>query len=211
MPMAETTLTRGTGYYIQGDTFSNNATNGDWSWYIGQWRQDYWNETEYGAGCVAYSVPAIKDRKTGRAITIPCAFSANSGVKKLKAVLSTTAPSGTEWRFGPVSGVVSDEISFGSGATSLTFAVTDGVDLSGQTVYLYLYSPDEGYGTNGSGSSVVTSKFSDAALTYTERKGGARISSGGTMKLYAAVIFTGGVPKRYIPMVYKSGVWKVQS
>lgn len=211
MAMANAELPKGTGYNIQGRTLYNTDETGDWSWYIGQWSQDYGNEYEYGAGCVSFTVPKIRDKKKGRTITIPCSLSRTFGYKQLNAVLSTTAPVALEWRFGPVSGVCSNVVTFDGTTETLEFTVNDGVLLSDQIVYLYLYSDNYGYGATVSKHCITTLSFGDAALTYAVQNGGARIYAGEKMKLYPAIIYTAAGWKRYVPVVYTKDGWKRQS
>lgn len=167
--MATAKLTRGAGYFAYYRTFYDNSSSGDWTWYIGQWSTDYWNEADYGAGAVAYSVPSISDSLLSRTITIPCTFYNQSGACKVYAVLSTTKPTDDlSFRYGPTSGVISNEVLFkGGDTTSLSFTLNNGVNVSGKTIYMYMYRPNEGFGTNGTNSSVVTKSFSDGTITYT--------------------------------------------
>lgn len=213
MAMANAELPKGTGYQMQSKTLYNTDDTGDWSWYIGQWTQGADNEYEYGAGCVTFTVPKIKEKKRGRTITIPCTLARTYGYKPLHAVLSTTAPVGLEWRFGPVSGVCSNVVTIDiesvySTPMTLEFAVNDGVVLSGQTVFLYLYSPYYGDEDNSEKHCITTLSFSDAELTYAVQNGGARINTDGKMKLFPAIIYTAAGWKRYVPVVYTKDGWK---
>lgn len=208
--MTNAELPKGTGYNIQTKTLYNTDDTGDWSWYIGQWGLDFGNEYDFAAGCVSFTVPKIKERKKGRTITIPCTLARTYGNKPVHAVLSTTAPVGLEWRLGPVSGVCSNVVTVdvvsGQGAPkTLEFAVNDGVVLSGQTVYLYLYSAND---WGGNKDCITTLSFSDATLTYAVQNGGARINTDGTMKLFPAIIYTAAGWKRYVPVVYTKDGWK---
>lgn len=175
--MGTAVLTRGAGYFIQSNHFYTTVgqSDPDWTWYIGQWRQDWGTDLEYGAGCIAYTVPKIDDRLLSRTISIPFDFYGNTGMCEVCAVLSTKAPeSGSlDFRYGPTSGIISDvqQTAFlGSGARNMTFnfKLTDSIGISGQTIYLYLYSPFGGHGTNGDGSSIVTKDLYDGSLTYSE-------------------------------------------
>lgn len=170
--MATATLTRGHGYWIQANTFytNKNQTEQDWSWYIGQWTQDYWTDAEYGAGCVEYHVPDIEDRLLSRTISIPFRFYGQSGMCEVFAVLSTSAPSSgsLDFRYGPTSGVISnvEKTKYTQQDTVFNFTIDDSVGISGKTIYLYLYHPNEGYGTYGPNSAIVTRQFNNGTLTY---------------------------------------------
>lgn len=166
--MSTATLKRGNGYWIQdGTLFTSLASdpNADWGHYIGQYRQDYWNEKEYAAACVEYTIPSVSDKLLSRTISLPCVFHERSPGTAF-ATLSTTAPSGTGWRFGPTNGVISDEISFSHTDTTLNFNLTNTVWVSGKTIYLYLYQKNKGYGTNGPWQPITTSRFDDGKITY---------------------------------------------
>lgn len=165
--MAEATLTRGIGYWVQGPSFYNTADNDDWSWYVGQWNQSYGAVNGHGAGCVEFTVPEIIDARTDRTVSIQYKFIGNTGACKANAVLSTTKPSDASWLYGPTSGIISDEVTFtalGHYTASLVFTVADGVDISGKAIYLYLYNPN-----SGDGSSIVTNgNDNEAMIEYTE-------------------------------------------
>ena len=74
--MSTATLKRGDGYFIQNNVLYTTVgqTTPDWTWYIGQYHQDWWAETEYAAGCIAYTVPKIEDRLSARTISIKFDF-----------------------------------------------------------------------------------------------------------------------------------------
>lgn len=170
--MAITTLTRGYGYWIQANGLYNNKEDyiDDWTWYIGQWRQDYWTQSEYGACCVEYHVPVIEDRLLSRTITIPITFYGYTGMCEVFAVLSTKAPDDSlDFRYGPTGGVISDvqkTVYEDRDNTVFSFTVDDSISLSGKTIYLYMYHPNQGFGPNGPNSSIVTKTFSNGTLTY---------------------------------------------
>lgn len=170
--MATATLTRGYGYWIQSNGLYNNKEDyiDDWTWYIGQWRQDYWAQSEYGACCVEYHVPVIEDRLLSRTITIPITFYGNTGMCEVFAVLSTKAPDDSlDFRYGPTGGVISDvqkTVYEDRDNTVFSFTVDNSISLSGKTIYLYMYHPNQGFGPNGPNSSIVTKTFSNGTLTY---------------------------------------------
>ena len=162
--MATAALAKGIGYWIQGSAVNNNggAVNGDWSWYIGCWSELY-NDRSFGAGCVAFALPLMADCLCGRTVSFACEFRQNTNEGTAQACISTTAPSGTEWRHGPTSGIVSNVITFSHSAKELSFRLNDGADLSGKTLYLYLYQENtDPYKLN----SLVTISFGGGEFTY---------------------------------------------
>ena len=206
--MATTTLTKGVGYWIQGGSFSNNggSVSGDWTWYIGCWSETY-NDNAFGAGCIAFSVPTITDGMIDRIITIPCKFSKNTNASTAQACLSTTAPSDTTWRHGPTSGVISNVVDFSYTATTLSFNLTDGVDISGKTIYLYLYqSNTDPYKLN----SLVTGTINNPTLTYTEG-GLVYIDNGITFEAYQVYIDNGSSWDLYMPYIDNGTSWDLYS
>lgn len=173
--MANATLTRGHGYWIEKNAFHTNKDQdpADWTWYIGQWNQNYWDDAGYGAGCVEYYVPNIDDGLLSRTVSIPIAYYGNTGMCEVYAVLSTTAPDGNslDFRYGPSGGVISNVEkttwkNTGVSDTTFNFTLKDSVGISGKTIYLYLYLTFGGYGTSGSNSSIVTRTFYDGEITY---------------------------------------------
>jgi hypothetical protein len=185
--------------------YNTNKTD-DWTWYVGQYTQSYNNHKDYAAACVEYTVPEILDAKVLRTISIPGIFGGQKGISTVNVVLSTTPPSGTEWRHGPTSGVVSEVTSFYYKDAPITLTVKDGADLSGKTVYVYLYLPDTGYGSSGPNSAIITQGFDDATLNYME-SGLVYIEDGSKFEQFLVYIDNGSGWDLYSPYRDNGSSW----
>lgn len=161
--MSTTTLIRGT---ISGLEYGSIYTDGRSS-HIGHWMQDLWNEREYGAVAVEYTVPTIGDRMEGRTLTVPVSFIQFHSSPVLYASISMKEPdSAGYWRFGPTAGVISNEVRFYHDTRSIEFNINDLVWLSGKKVYLYLYDKNGGTGTAYGINAVQFGSAGDATLEY---------------------------------------------
>lgn len=161
--MSTATLTRGTIYGLE---YSSIYTDGRSS-HIGHWLQNLWNEREYGAVAVEYSVPTVSDRMENREVTIPVSFIQFQSSPALYASLSTKEPdSAGYWRFGPTAGVISDEVRFYHNTRSIVFTVTDLVWLSGKKIYLYLYDKNGGDGTSYAINAVQFGSAGNGTLSF---------------------------------------------
>lgn len=218
--------TRGNGRWLQEGTVYNNngSSSGDWTWYLGNHHTDYYNAKAFGAGSVAYAVPTISgDAKYDRTFTVSCKMLQHntSSISKLRAVLSTTEPTNSNpgntasWRFGPTSGIISNVISFTYSTTSLSFNITDGVDISGKTIYLYLYQNISA----GAGGTATSSEYSTAQAVVSSSFGTTATVgyNEGVVKIYTSSGWVNAIPyiyssgwKQCIPYCY-SGGWKISS
>lgn len=160
--MQNASLIRGSTWGIQYNTFYNEAKP------IGHWSQELYNIQEYGASCVQFIMPQISDRMKCRSVTMDCAFVPAHGVQNgnLYAILSTAEPSGTDWRFGPSSNIVSNEVTFNKSTTSLTFEIIDDIWLSGKEIYVYFFQKNNGYGSAHSLDAMVLQYCNNATISY---------------------------------------------
>ena len=161
--MSTATLTRGTIYGLEYGTIYTDGRSS----HIGHWLQNLWNEREYGAVAVEYSVPTVSDRMEGREITIPVSFIKFQSSPTLFASLSTKEPDNAGyWRFGPTAEVISNEVQFYHNTRSIVFTVTDLVWLSGKKIYMYLYDKNSGTGTSYAINAVQFGSAGNGTLSF---------------------------------------------
>ena len=163
------TLTKGdVGYFIQDSIFCDNNPDsdypGDWTWHIGCWAE-YYNDKAFGAGCIPYTIPSISGVIIDGVVTIPTVFSSKMNESTAEACLSTTAPEDLSWRHGPTTGIISDEIDIAYTDKTITFKLNSGVNISGKTIYLYLYQRSTDF--NDLNALVTDGGIDNATLTYT--------------------------------------------
>ena len=163
--MPTTTLNRGTVWGLEYGTIYSDGRSS----HIGHWKQDLWNEREYGAVAVEYTTPTISDRMESRTVTIPVSFIVFQRAAVLYASLSTRAPdSSGYWRFGPTAEVVSNEVQFNNNTQSIELTINDLVWISGQKIYLYLYDKNNGTGTTYDINAVQFGSAGNATLSYSD-------------------------------------------
>lgn len=166
--MATATLTRGTGFYYKDYNVQQASTTDDnWSFNVGHIATDLYNAKEYAAACYEFAVPTLTGSPHAMSITFSLTLTSHGSIR---AVISTTPPisSGiiTDWRNGPTSGVISESNSYTSSKSSITINVNDSASISGKTIYLYLYLPNDGYGGDIGNGYYTVSGIPTATLSY---------------------------------------------